>query len=248
MKCSPLLPALLMLLGGGGYVQGQKLPGARSNGAYVYMELNGHKYSYDTSVPLQTNDLSGNYDYQQQLEAQPIQSPQSYVEEGVVGSPTNDLDAFSPQSFVQQSLRRMRSQPLRFSYSTRQGQMGQEANLGATLAPQPGSVYQPRSGTVPIYSNPPSYNFDFNTPHMSHAQSSDAAGNVVGKYSYYDAAGYHELSYKAGDGIGFVVMDGNLAKSSEQTALPIEDYSDSYDNVLTAASNLNDLRKYRRFA
>lgn len=42
------------------------------------------------------------------------------------------------------------------------------------------------------------------------------AGHVHGKYSYYDEAGYHELSYKAGAGIGFVVRGGNLAKPTQQ--------------------------------
>ncbi|XP_030570167.1 uncharacterized protein LOC115769488 [Drosophila novamexicana] len=58
---------------------------------------------------------------------------------------------------------------------------------------------------------------DFSTQHMSHTQHTDDSGIVLGKYSYYDAAGYHELSYKAGAGIGFVVMGGNLAKPTEQT-------------------------------
>ncbi|ALC43642.1 CG13022 [Drosophila busckii] len=58
---------------------------------------------------------------------------------------------------------------------------------------------------------------DFSTAQMSHTQHTDDQGIVFGKYSYYDAAGYHELSYKAGAGIGFVVMGGNLAKPSAQT-------------------------------
>ncbi|KAH8302108.1 hypothetical protein KR044_002789 [Drosophila immigrans] len=62
----------------------------------------------------------------------------------------------------------------------------------------------------------PSYNINLNTPQMTHTQHTDAAGHVLGKYSYYDDAGYHELSYKAGAGIGFVVMGGNLAKPTHQ--------------------------------
>ncbi|KAH8366061.1 hypothetical protein KR093_008825 [Drosophila rubida] len=70
--------------------------------------------------------------------------------------------------------------------------------------------------TAAATSRPPSYNINLNTPLMTHTQHTDAAGHVLGKYSYYDAAGYHELSYKAGAGIGFVVMGGNLAKPTQQ--------------------------------
>lgn len=67
-------------------------------------------------------------------------------------------------------------------------------------------------------------NIDFSTQHMSHSQHTDDSGIVLGKYSYYDDAGYHELSYKAGPGIGFVVMGGNLAKPTEQTANNLRSY------------------------
>lgn len=62
----------------------------------------------------------------------------------------------------------------------------------------------------------PSYNINLQTPQLKHTQHTDAAGHVHGKYSYYDEAGYHELSYKAGAGIGFVVRGGNLAKPTQQ--------------------------------
>lgn len=63
----------------------------------------------------------------------------------------------------------------------------------------------------------PRYNINLRTSQMTHTQHTDAAGHVHGRYSYYDEAGYHELSYKAGAGIGFVVMGGNLAKPTQQS-------------------------------
>jgi len=71
------------------------------------------------------------------------------------------------------------------------------------------------SSAPPTSVHQPSYNINLNTPQMTHTQHTDAAGHVLGKYSYYDNAGYHELSYKAGAGIGFVVMGGNLAKPTQ---------------------------------
>lgn len=62
----------------------------------------------------------------------------------------------------------------------------------------------------------PRYNINLQTAQMTHTQHTDAAGHVHGKYSYYDEAGYHELSYKAAAGIGFVVRGGNLAKPTQQ--------------------------------
>uniref|UniRef100_A0A1B0B972 Cuticle protein 6 n=1 Tax=Glossina palpalis gambiensis TaxID=67801 RepID=A0A1B0B972_9MUSC len=62
------------------------------------------------------------------------------------------------------------------------------------------------------------YSFAYRGEQSSHSESSDNLGNVVGSYSYRDDAGYHDLSYKAGDNIGFVVLGGNLLKASDQYA------------------------------
>ncbi|SPP85200.1 uncharacterized protein LOC117586986 isoform X1 [Drosophila guanche] len=80
--------------------------------------------------------------------------------------------------------------------------------------------YQIGSSLSPSLSATPrtAASFDFSTHQMSHAQHTDESGTVLGKYSYYDEAGYHELSYKAGAGIGFVVMGGNLAKATSSRA------------------------------
>jgi len=141
------------------------------------------------------------------------------------------LDSFGPLQFVQQALR-TRTQPLpRISYNTQASSSltgGYQTGIPNHLKPQ-----QTRQ------------NFDFSTHQMSHAQHTDESGNVLGRYSYYDEAGYHELSYKAGAGIGFVVMGGNLAKAT--TAEPhseIEIGNGIQTNALTGFEELHNYRGY----
>ncbi|XP_064544724.1 uncharacterized protein LOC135432825 [Drosophila montana] len=83
------------------------------------------------------------------------------------------------------------------------------------VQPQRGPPAPPPPAPPPAPQHQP-LGIDFSTQHMSHTQHTDDSGIVLGKYSYCDDAGYHELSYKAGAGIGFVVMGGNLAKPTEQ--------------------------------
>ena len=59
-----------------------------------------------------------------------------------------------------------------------------------------------------------SYSFSYNTGDHARSESSDASGNVQGKYSYNDEAGHHDLSYVAGGDSGFVVTGGSLSQSS----------------------------------
>ncbi|XP_001984218.2 uncharacterized protein LOC6556581 [Drosophila grimshawi] len=146
-------------------------------GAQVYMEFNGVKYSYNTDRTVQqTNDLSPNYELQSH--------------DWLGSSTSRNRDSFIDQW----------------------GWTHPEPRP-VTEAPPPPPPQQPLI-------------IDFSTQHMSHTQHSDDSGIVLGKYSYYDAAGYHELSYKAGDGIGFVVMGGNLVRptteQSEQSEQSIQ--------------------------
>uniref|UniRef100_A0A1B0AEU8 Uncharacterized protein n=1 Tax=Glossina pallidipes TaxID=7398 RepID=A0A1B0AEU8_GLOPL len=108
------------------------------------------------------------------------------------------------------------------------------------------------------------YSFTYRGEQSSHSESSDNLGNVVGSYSYHDDAGYHDLSYKAGDNIGFVVLGGNLLKASDQYATTkrkrfaqfIGSYSDDSKQHSVAetqpvatsdASVKRSLRKFQRY-
>ncbi|XP_016999732.2 uncharacterized protein [Drosophila takahashii] len=145
---------------------------------------------------------------------------------------SSSLDSFGPLQFVQQALR-SRMQPLpRISYNN-------QDNLALSRGYQ--TPFQP------LQSGP---NFHFSTDQMSHAQHTDESGNVLGKYSYYDEAGYHELSYKAGAGIGFVVMGGNLAKATASAASEPPNHSEIEigNGIQTnALTSLQELHKYRGY-
>lgn len=65
------------------------------------------------------------------------------------------------------------------------------------------SVQKPEDG---------SYAFSYTADDHARSESSDAAGNVQGRYSYTDEAGQHDLSYVAGGETGFVVTGGSLSK------------------------------------
>ncbi|XP_044734180.1 collagen alpha-2(I) chain-like isoform X2 [Chrysoperla carnea] len=56
-----------------------------------------------------------------------------------------------------------------------------------------------------------SYAFSYDAGDSRRQESSDAAGNVQGSYSYSNAAGSHDLSYIAGSRTGFVATGGSLA-------------------------------------
>lgn len=58
-----------------------------------------------------------------------------------------------------------------------------------------------------------SYSFSYETDNQARSETSDAEGNVQGKYSYTDEAGKHEITYKAGPEIGFMTT----GKSMEST-------------------------------
>ncbi|XP_034657393.1 uncharacterized protein LOC117894436 [Drosophila subobscura] len=124
----------------------------------------------------------------------------AYNTDGDRAGRSNSLAIFGPQPL--RSPTAGNTQPTADSLATASLSRGYQ--IGSSLSPSP----TPRTGP----------SFDFSTHQMSHAQHTDEAGNVLGKYSYYDEAGYHELSYKAGAGIGFVVMGGNLAKATSSSS------------------------------
>ncbi|KAH8378582.1 hypothetical protein KR009_000062 [Drosophila setifemur] len=190
-------------------------------GAQVYMEFNGHRYSYNTDGDRQDRSvLSPHYE-------------SSYTT-------SNSLEHPSSLQFVQQALRSRQSSNPGIYYNSQDNLATSSLSEGYLTSPPP----------APTYTNPHQshQNFDFSTHQMAHSQHTDPAGNVLGKYSYYDEAGYHELSYKAGAGIGFVVMGGNLAKATDSSAAQphseIEVGNGIHANALT---NFQELHKYRGY-
>ncbi|XP_022212303.2 uncharacterized protein LOC111067515 [Drosophila obscura] len=148
---------------------------------------------------------------------------------GQAAGPANAPEVFGPLQFVQQSL------------SARQGSpTGSHPTSSLSRGYQTFAAASPDSRSFPQ----PAASFDFSTHQMSHAQRTDEAGNVLGKYSYYDEAGYHELSYKAGAGIGFVVMGGNLAKATAEPQSEIGIPA----NALNPSANFQPLHKYSTYA
>ncbi|XP_075161684.1 uncharacterized protein LOC142234436 [Haematobia irritans] len=71
-------------------------------------------------------------------------------------------------------------------------------NLAASLVPQ-NLEAEPKQP----------YSFTYNADQSSRSESADQSGTVVGSYSYYDEAGYHDVSYKASDDTGFVILGRN---------------------------------------
>ncbi|EDW18488.1 uncharacterized protein LOC6582309 [Drosophila mojavensis] len=145
---------------------------------------------------------------------------QSYAYNTDVAVQTNDLSPNYeiPAAYQQQQQQHQRQQSQQWPYASTQS-LSRNAKWGWL---QPDAAPPPTPTPSPAPRQP--QNFDFSTQHMSHSQHTDDSGIVLGKYSYYDDAGYHELSYKAGPGIGFVVMGGNLAKPTEQTANNLHSY------------------------
>lgn len=58
-----------------------------------------------------------------------------------------------------------------------------------------------------------SYSFKVDTDNLQREESSDASGNVKGRFSYQDESGQHDLSYVAGGSTGFVPTGGSLSKA-----------------------------------
>ncbi|XP_039488833.2 uncharacterized protein LOC120450104 [Drosophila santomea] len=184
-----------------------------AQGAQVYMQFNGHGYSYNTDG--------------------------DRLDRSVV-SPSfgaSSLDSFGPLNFVQQALRTRHTPLPRISYNPAHDNLAEATSLLSR-----GYQVAPTNLLKPLQSH---RNFDFSTDQMSHAQHTDEAGNVLGKYSYYDEAGYHELSYKAGAGIGFVVMGGNLAKAT--AAEPHSEIEIGNGIQTNALTSLQELHKYRGY-
>ncbi|KAI8041009.1 uncharacterized protein LOC128257551 [Drosophila gunungcola] len=152
----------------------------------------------------------------------------------------SSLESFQPLQFVHQALRTRHNPLPRIFHSAQDNLATSSLSRGYITAPPAQQSHQ---------------NFDFSTDQMAHAQHTDESGNVLGRYSYYDEAGYHELSYKAGAGIGFVVMGGNLAKATA-TSTAAEQHSESETELdvgnrngiqTNALASLQELHKYRGY-
>ncbi|KAH8390540.1 hypothetical protein KR215_004449 [Drosophila sulfurigaster] len=158
--------------------------------AHVYMEFNGQHYEYNTDERGSAHhQLSPNYE----------QLPQQQI---------------WPYT-VARNLGAGNSRRHQWGWTPPAQQVISAAPQSALIAAPIAASHAAPIATPTSASGQPSYNINLNTPQMTHTQHTDAAGHVLGKYSYYDDAGYHELSYKAGAGIGFVVMGGNLAKPTQ---------------------------------
>ncbi|KAH8343318.1 hypothetical protein KR059_008107 [Drosophila kikkawai] len=183
-----------------------------ARGAQVYMEFNGHRYSYNTDGDrLDRSVHLPNY--------------------GATAPSASPLNSLNSLQFVQQALQ---------SRQPRISQLDTSSLTSGYLTSAPPVNPHPVQGRR---------NFDFSTHQMAHAQHTDEAGNVLGKYSYYDEAGYHELSYKAGAGIGFVVMGGNLAKATHSAAAePHSEIAIGNGIQANALTSLQELHKYRGYA
>ncbi|XP_020816069.1 uncharacterized protein LOC110190102 [Drosophila serrata] len=145
---------------------------------------------------------------------------------------SSPLNSLSSLQFVQQAFQNRQPRISHLDTSSLTGGYLTASNPPANHHPMPGRQ-----------------NFDFSTHQMAHAQHTDEAGNVLGKYSYYDEAGYHELSYKAGAGIGFVVMGGNLAKATSTAAVePHSEIAIGNGIQANALTSLQELHKYRGYA
>lgn len=135
-------------------------------------------------------------------------------------------------NFVQSALKTMQSQPMHMSFSSESGQVQHPTRPRSTNpSTATTTILQPVTrNDVQDINNlallPPTtsnslgeskhpYSFNYNADQSARSETSDPAGNVIGSYSYYDEAGYHDISYKANDDTGFVVLGGNLAKSQQ---------------------------------
>ncbi|KAI8120230.1 hypothetical protein FF38_05095 [Lucilia cuprina] len=137
-----------------------------------------------------------------------------------------NIGSDSTLNFVQSALKTMQTQPMHMSFTSELGQI-QHPPVHTTTSSRPvtsSTVLQPvtrndvqdinnlallPSSSISEAKHP--YSFNYNADQSARSETSDPAGNVVGSYSYYDEAGYHDISYKANDDTGFVVLGGNLA-------------------------------------
>ncbi|XP_065360349.1 uncharacterized protein LOC135954198 [Calliphora vicina] len=131
----------------------------------------------------------------------------------------------STLNFVQSALKTMQTQPMHMSFTSELGQIQHPTvHYSTTSRPPASTILQPvtrndvqdinslallPSSSIAESKHP--YSFNYNADQSARSETSDPAGNVVGSYSYYDEAGYHDISYKANDDTGFVVLGGNLA-------------------------------------
>lgn len=91
-----------------------------------------------------------------------------------------------------------------------------------------------------------SYGFDYAAGDHSRKEYTDSDGNVVGSYSFIDAQGRHEISYKAGAGIGYVITgeklfpDGSFNRGSFSEATQGASKLSEASQLNSAALNLNE--------
>lgn len=176
-------------------------------------------YATDDQIKEENSDANGN-----------VQGRYSYTNE----AGTHDLSyvAGSETGF----------KPIGGSLSVPNGLIGQ---INPTILSTYSSQYPPAveaisdTSLTPVISNPDgSYSFDFTTAHQSRQETSDANGNVQGKYSFTNEAGIHDLSYVAGSQTGFMPIGGSLAlpnglvgksvSTSINSAASSDSYADSY--------------------
>ena len=175
---------------------------------------------------LVTRDLrSPSVPSRQEVHGHSYTSPAAKVSSYSIGSD-------STLNFVQSALKTMQNQPMHMSFSSESGQVQHPTRPRSTssstatttiLQPVTRNDIQDINNLALLPPTTPSsltetkhpYSFNYNADQSARSETSDPAGNVIGSYSYYDEAGYHDISYKANDDTGFVVLGGNLAHNHQ---------------------------------
>lgn len=128
--------------------------------------------------------------------------------------------------FVQDALQTMQTQPMHLSFSDL-GQIQHPAGPFGTTTSRPTTILQSVSrNDVQDINNLQSadskqpYSFNYNGDQSSRSETADQSGNVIGSYSYYDEAGYHDVSYKASDDTGFVILGRNSQTQLQSPSAP----------------------------
>ena len=151
---------------------------------------------------------------------------------GTVSHLGNSHSAFQ---FVNHALSSLKSQSVGLSYNTiAAARPATSAALITNVLPTASSagiatpathlrsghnVATPSAYVAQHYYPPRPYSYAYLTHQSAHSESSDHEGNIIGKYSYTDDSGYHDLMYKAGNEIGFVVLGGSLSQPGAAAAL-----------------------------
>ena len=197
-----------------------EIPTNRRTQFYLRHDDGAYKYGYDSGdgiaakqVSTADNQVEGFYSFPDQtgkiVNVQYTAGVQGFVPKTSGDASQSNLQLGSQGSHFNQAS----SQQTTSNHNGWQSQNKQNVALTHSV---PHVTNKPYDESESNFNADASYKISYNTGEHARDETSDAAGNVQGKYSYIDEAGQHDLSYIAGPNIGFKVVGGSLAVPNGQ--------------------------------